>query len=112
MIAESVFETLADPVRRRLVEELRDGERTVNALVDVVEIAQSGVSRHLRILREAGFVEARAVGQQRIYSLRPGRFRELDDWLSEYRALWEQRLDRFGTELERRQRETRKETGL
>ncbi len=96
------FETLADPTRRRIVEELQAGERSVNALVTVVSIRQSGVSRHLRILREAGFVDVRAAGQERIYSLRPEPFRELDAWVSAYRALWEERLDRFSAELERR----------
>jgi DNA-binding transcriptional ArsR family regulator len=98
----SAFATLADPTRRRLVDELRLGERSVSALVEAVPISQSGVSRHLRILREAGFVQVRAAGQERLYSLRPERFRELDEWLARYRQLWEQRLDRFGAELERR----------
>jgi DNA-binding transcriptional ArsR family regulator len=97
-----VFETLADPTRRRLVEELSDGERSVSELVEAVTIRQSGVSRHLRILHEAGFVTVRPDGQRRLYSLSPGPFRELDDWVSRYRALWESRLDRLGSELERR----------
>jgi DNA-binding transcriptional ArsR family regulator len=103
---ESVFATLADPTRRRLVDELRTGELTVNALVATVAIAQPGVSRHLRILREAGFVDVRAAGQERIYSLRPERFRELDEWLARYRGLWEQRLDRMEAELERRKHDS------
>jgi DNA-binding transcriptional ArsR family regulator len=103
MVRRSVFETLADSTRRRLVEELRTGERSVNALVAVAGIRQSGVSRHLRILREAGFVEVRPARQERLYRLRPERFQELDEWLGQYRQLWEQRLDRLGGELERRQ---------
>jgi DNA-binding transcriptional ArsR family regulator len=98
-----VFETLADPVRRRIVEALRGGEQAVNDLVDRVDIHQSGVSRHLRILRRAGFVRVRPAGPQRLYSLRPEPFRELERWVTRYRALWEGRLDRFGAELERRQ---------
>jgi DNA-binding transcriptional ArsR family regulator len=102
----SVFATLADPTRRRLVDELRTGELTVNALVATAAIAQPGVSRHLRILREAGFVDVRAARQERIYSLRPERFRELDEWLARYRGLWEQRLDRMEAELERRKHDS------
>jgi DNA-binding transcriptional ArsR family regulator len=104
------FETLADPTRRRLVLELREGERSVQALVDSVSIRQSGVSRHLRLLREAGFVKVRPVGQARLYSLRPEGFQELDEWLAGFRPLWEERLDKLGIEIERRrtERQTRK----
>jgi DNA-binding transcriptional ArsR family regulator len=98
----TVFETLADPTRRRIVEELSGGERTVSELVEAVTIRQSGVSRHLRILHDAGFVSVRPEGQRRLYSLSPEPFRELDDWVSRYRTLWESRLDRLGAELERR----------
>ena len=98
------FEVLADPMRRQIVESLRTGERAVNDIVARVEIQQSGVSRHLRILNEAGFVQVRADGTQRLYSLRPERFRELDNWISRYRALWEARLDRLGAALEQRKK--------
>ena len=84
--------TLADPTRRRIVEVLRAGERAVNEIVAAVEIDQSGVSRHLRILGEAGFVQARPDGARRLYSLRPEPFSELDQWLAGYRALWDGRL--------------------
>lgn len=106
MIDEAVFETLADPTRRRLVEALHHGGRSVGSLVGVVDIRQSGVSRHLRILREVGFVDVEARGQERIYSLRPEPFRALDGWLAAYRDLWEGRLDRLEAELERRQQPT------
>jgi DNA-binding transcriptional ArsR family regulator len=96
------FETLADPNRRRIVEALLDGECAVNDLVARLPIHQSGVSRHLRILHEAGFVQVRALGQKRLYSLCPEPFRELDAWVARYRALWESRLDRFGEALERK----------
>lgn len=96
------FETLADPTRRRVIEALGRGERQVNDIVAVVGIHQSGVSRHLRILHEAGFVAVRPDGQRRLYSLAPDRFREIDAWLGRYRALWEERLDRFGAALEAR----------
>jgi DNA-binding transcriptional ArsR family regulator len=108
-----VFETLADPTRRRIVEVLLAGERQVNDIVQEAGVHQSGVSRHLRILSEAGFVTARPDGQRRLYSLKPEPFRELDAWLAQYRALWEARLDRFGAALEKQRKHskaTRKET--
>src|SRR5690348_10134205 len=98
------FQTLADPTRRRIVAALRKGERQVNEIVEQAGIHQSGVSRHLRILHEAGFVSMRPDGQRRLYSLRPGPFRELDRWLAEYRSLWDARLDRFGQALEKRRK--------
>ena len=94
------FQILADPTRRRIVEVLRDGERPVNDLVERLDIHQSGVSRHLRILRDAGYVRVRPEGQRRLYSLRPEPFRELDEWLESYRGMWEGRLDRFGKAVE------------
>lgn len=102
------FHTLADPTRRRVLEALGHGERQVNDIVAEVGIDQSGVSRHLRILHEAGFVAVRPDGPRRLYSLKPEPFREIDEWLGRYRQLWEARLDRFGAALEvqQRQRET------
>ena len=96
------FETLADPTRRRIVAALRDGERPVGDIVRQAGIHQSGVSRHLRILHESGFVSVRPDGQRRLYALRPEPFRDLDAWLADYRRLWEARLDRFGAALEER----------
>ena len=107
-----VFQTLADPTRRLVIDALRNGERQVNDIVEKVGIDQSGVSRHLRILLEAGFVSKRPDGQRRLYALRPEPFRELDAWLTQYRSLWEARLDRFGAALEeqrKRHRNTNKE---
>lgn len=89
------FQTLADPTRRRIVEALRRGERQVGEIVESAGIHQSGVSRHLRILGEAGFVQVRPDGQRRLYSLRPEPFRDLEAWLAAYRGLWEKRLDRM-----------------
>jgi len=103
------FETLADPTRRRIVEALRDGERPVGDIVREAGIHQSGVSRHLRILHEAGFVSVRPVGQQRLYALKPEPFQEFEAWLAGYRKLWEARLDRFGTALEARQKKQKTE---
>jgi DNA-binding transcriptional ArsR family regulator len=101
-MSTNAFEMLADPTRRRIVEVLGRGERAVQEIVDRVAIDQSGVSRHLRILSEAGFVQVRPEGARRIYSLRPEPFRKLDAWVGRYRALWEARLDRLGEELARR----------
>src|SRR3954470_6905807 len=99
-----VFQALADPTRRRIVEALRNGEQQVGDVVEKAGVHQSGVSRHLRILHEAGFVSMRPDGQRRLYSLRPEPFRELDEWLAKYRGLWEARLDRFGSALEARRK--------
>jgi DNA-binding transcriptional ArsR family regulator len=94
------FDTLADPTRRRILATLRDGEQPVGDIVRQAGIHQSGVSRHLRILHESGFVSMRPDGQRRLYALRPEPFRELEAWLADYRRLWEARLDRFGAALE------------
>ena len=102
-----IFQTLADPTRRRIVESLCRGERQVNDIVKQAGVHQSGVSRHLRILHESGFVSMRPQGQRRLYSLRPDPFCELDKWLAQYRKLWEARLDRLGAALQK-QRKTRK----
>ena len=102
---QDLFETLADPTRRRIIEALRDGERQVNDIVRDAGIHQSGVSRHLRILNAVGFVSVRPDGQRRLYALRPEPFRELDSWLADYRRMWEARLDRFGAALEKNRRD-------
>lgn len=103
-VAISAFQMLADPNRMQIVQLLLDSERAVNDLVGRMAIQQSGVSRHLRILEQAGFVQTRAVGTKRMYSLRPERFQELDQWLSQYRQLWSARLDAFGYALETKQK--------
>jgi DNA-binding transcriptional ArsR family regulator len=99
----NTFQALADDARRQIVEALRRGEQPVNDIVAALDIHQSGVSRHLHILRDAGFVQVRSDGKRRLYSLRPERFLELEAWLDSYRELWEARLDRFGEALEKRQ---------
>ena len=106
----NLCKALADPTRLRLVAEMRGGERAVSELVACVEIAQSGVSRHLRILHQAGIVTMRADGQRRLYSLQPDAFQAIDQWLDAYRALWEHRLDRLGAELARRKKTPTGET--
>jgi DNA-binding transcriptional ArsR family regulator len=98
------FQALADPTRLRIIDALRGGERAVNDLLEHFEIHQSGVSRHLRILQGARFVQVRPKGAQRFYSLRNEPFRELAGWLEEYRDVWEARLDRLGEAVERKQK--------
>jgi len=105
MMQASTFETLADPTRRRIVEALRHGERQVNDIVKKAGVHQSGVSRHLRILHDAGFVSVRPDGQRRLYALRPEPFRQLDEWIAQYRGLWEARLDRMGEALVKRRQD-------
>lgn len=95
----STLRILADPTRLCIVEVLRSGERSVTDIVQTVDIDQSGVSRHLRILQEGGFVRVRPEGQKRFYSLCPEPFMDLDAWVSRYRQLWEGRLDKFGEVL-------------
>lgn len=106
-----VFQILADPTRRRLVEALRSGERSVSELVDVVDIGQPGVSRQLAIMQEARFVAVRPEGRRRLYALRPEPFQELEDWMRGYRAMWEARLDRFAAQLDRRKKRHRSKEG-
>lgn len=105
MMHSNPFETLADPTRRRILEALREGERPVTDIVRHAGVHQSGVSRHLQILEEAGFVAMRPDGQRRLYRLRPDPFRELESWAADYRKLWEARLDRFGAALDERRRD-------
>jgi len=89
------FEVLSDRTRLRIVEELREGERSVGTLASRLAVCQPGISRHLRILHDRGFVRVRADGQRRLYSLRPQPFRDLDLWIHDYRDLVEERLDRL-----------------
>jgi DNA-binding transcriptional ArsR family regulator len=97
------FQALADPVRLRIVESMKSKERAVNEICERVDIHQSGVSRHLRILAEAGLVQMRPDGQKRLYSLRKEAFDQLDVWMAGYRRHWEARLDRLGAALDQRQ---------
>lgn len=89
----TIFETLADANRRRILDLLRAGERPVGELVDALGMSQPAVSRHLRVLRDARLVDVRVDAQRRLYRLRPGSLRELDAWLEPYRLLWSGRLD-------------------
>jgi DNA-binding transcriptional ArsR family regulator len=98
---DAVMQALADPSRRTVLEILRDHPATAGELAGALPIARPGVSRHLRVLREAGLVDVRQEAQRRIYSLRPEGLVEVDQWLEGYRALWQNRLDALHTEIAR-----------
>lgn len=98
---DAVMQALADQSRRMVLEILRDHPATAGELADALPIARPGVSRHLRVLREAGLVNVRHEAQRRIYSLRPDALREVDQWLENYRGLWQNRLDALHTEISR-----------
>ena len=105
------LDVLGDPVRRRLLELLADGESSAGELGSVIQaefgISQPAVSQHLKVLRDSGFATVRPVGARRLYAVDPAPFRELDDWLAHFRAFWGQRLDSLETELARGKRERR-----
>jgi len=98
---DAVLHALGDESRRTVLDILRDHQATAGELAEALPIARPGVSRHLRVLREAGLVEVRQEGQRRIYSLRPQALVEVDEWLGSYRALWQHRLDALHTEIAR-----------
>jgi DNA-binding transcriptional ArsR family regulator len=89
----AAFEVLAEPNRRRILDLLRVAERPVGELVDELDVSQPGVSKHLRVLREAGLVDVRSDAQRRLYRVRPEPLRAIDEWLEPYRELWPSRLD-------------------
>lgn len=97
------FEAVAEPNRRRILDVLRDGERPAGVLVEALSISQPGVSKHLRVLREAGLVSARVDGQRRLYRLEAARLAEIDAWLAPYRQAWAGRLDALERHLETEQ---------
>ncbi len=94
------YGALAEPHRREILDLLRGGERSVGELVDRLDLSQPGVSKHLRVLREAGLVAARPVGRERRYALRAQPLAEVDAWLEPYRAYWSDRLDALERHLE------------
>jgi DNA-binding transcriptional ArsR family regulator len=92
-VAVAAFDVLAEPNRRRILDLLREEERPVGDLVRALRVSQPAVSKHLRVLRDAGFVEVRSDAQRRLYRVRPEALREIADWLEPYRAMWSSRLD-------------------
>jgi DNA-binding transcriptional ArsR family regulator len=105
------FDVLGDPVRRRILELLAEGELTSGAITDVVQsefgISQPAVSQHLRVLRDSGFASVRPEGARRLYAVDSAPLQEVDVWLDRFRRFWEQRLDALSTELARGKRERR-----
>lgn len=105
------FDVLGDPVRRRILDLLADGERAAGEISAVVQeefgISQPGVSQHLKVLRDNGFATVRPDGTRRLYSVDPEPLKQIDVWLERYRRFWTQRLDALGTELARGKRERR-----
>jgi DNA-binding transcriptional ArsR family regulator len=96
----AAFTVLAEPRRRHILDLLRERPRAVGELVALVGPSQPGVSKHLRVLRDAGLVEALPEGQRRLYALRPEPLTAIDEWLEPYRRLWERRLDRLERHLQ------------
>src|SRR5829696_7913180 len=110
------FDVLGDPVRRRILELLADGERTAGDVTAVVRgefgISQPAVSQHLKVLREHGFATVRPEGARRLYAVDPEPLRDVDAWLDRFRAFWTPHLDALATEIargRRRPRDTREE---
>lgn len=102
-----MLRALADGSRRTVLDALTSGPATAGELAALLPIARPGVSRHLRVLREAGLVQVRQEAQRRVYSLRLEPLTEIDEWLDRYRALWDQRLDALHTEIARGKHERR-----
>jgi DNA-binding transcriptional ArsR family regulator len=102
------FDVLGDPVRRRILELLADGEHASGAVVDVIAaefgISQAAVSQHLKVLRDSGFATVRAQGTRRIYALDPEPLRQVDAWLQHFRGFWTQHLEALATEVARGKR--------
>ena len=105
------FDVLGDPVRRRILELLADGERSSGDITETVRtefgISQPAVSQHLRVLRDSGFATVRPAGTRRLYAVDAPPLRELEDWIERVRRFWDQRLDSLETELARGKRERR-----
>lgn len=103
--SSAVFRAIADPGRRRMLDAMLEGERSVGELTALLGVRQPTVTGHLDVLRRAGLCEARSEGRHRFYSVRPERLAEVEDWLAPYRAFWTDRLGRLGEHLARREGE-------
>ncbi|HWT41052.1 MAG TPA: metalloregulator ArsR/SmtB family transcription factor [Sphingopyxis sp.] len=107
------FDILGDPVRRRILELLADGQRASGEIVEVIAaefaISQPAVSQHLRVLRDSGFATAQADGRRRLYAVAPERFDEIDAWVQRFRRTWEPRFEALATEVARGKRRRRRE---
>ncbi len=105
---DATLTALAQPNRKRIVELLREGPQPVGEIVVKLKLSQPQVSKHLRVLNEAGLVDVHPVAQQRYYSLRPQAFQELASWVDSYRRIWDARMDRFEEVLQREQQKEKK----
>ena len=105
---EAIFTVLADPSRRRMLDLLRTRERTVNELVDLLGMSQPSVSKHLRVLREAGLVEVRQDAQRRWYQLRAQPLADIEAWLAPYREFWSSRLDALAQHLDTQEKDSKR----
>jgi DNA-binding transcriptional ArsR family regulator len=101
MATATTFDVLAEPTRRQILDLLLDGPRAVGELVKRLKISQPGVSKHLRVLREAGLVSVHTDAQRRIYELRTEPLEEVAEWLEPYRRLWSERLDALERHLDK-----------
>jgi DNA-binding transcriptional ArsR family regulator len=108
MSASATLDVIAEPNRRHILDELRNGENSVNVLVERLALSQPLVSKHLRVLRDAGLVRVRPDGQRRLYSLRPEPLVELDAWLEPYRAMWRDSLEKLEGHLAQKRTPRRK----
>src|SRR5919109_838291 len=104
MAQPAALKVLAEPRRLAILDLLRDGERPVGDLVGHLGLSQPAVSKHLRVLKDAGLVEARVDAQRRLYRIRPEPLADLDAWLAPYRQLWTTHLDRLEEHLDRRRK--------
>lgn len=106
------FDVLGDPVRRRILEVLADGEHSAGEITDVIQaefgISQAGVSQHLRVLRESGFATSRPEGARRVYAVQPEAFGPVDDWLAHVKRFWTHKLEALATEVTRGKRDRKK----
>ncbi|WP_246158553.1 ArsR/SmtB family transcription factor [Micromonospora palomenae] len=100
-VSVDAFAVLAEPTRRRILDALRRSERSVGELVDVLGMSQPAVSKHLKVLREAGFVSCRTAAQHRIYRIDVRPFRTVDGWLAPYREMWTAHLDALERHLDK-----------
>ena len=107
---ESPFAIIAEPNRRTILSLLASSERSVGEIERRLRMPQTSVSKHLRVLREAGFVEARVEAQRRVYRLRPEPLKEIDAWLVPFRALWNTHLDKLERHLDRTEQASNKAT--
>lgn len=95
-----IFQAIADPTRRALLDRLRDGEQAVKQLAEPFEMSMPAISQHLQVLCEAGLVEVRKVGRQRLYKLNPEPLKEVSEWVNPYEQFWQEKLDALGKYLE------------